>query len=161
MAKIITVHRSKTLKLTNALLLELSKKEDFEQLENFERLIDQMDVHIRQHGAQPVGPLIQKTSMKVDENGEPQMVITFVRQADTFIHHVDPPYKMESVIKVADCLYTRFTGEEDDMQFAYNKLQLVGYEEEIPLSSETYTVFVDNDEENGTLTADIFVPKSV
>jgi uncharacterized protein YecE (DUF72 family) len=161
MSKIIPIHRSKTLKLTNALLLELYKKEDFEQLEHFEKLIDQMDVHIRQHGAQPIGPLIQKMSMRVDENGEPQMVITFIRQADRFIHQVDSRYKMESVIKIADCLYTRFIGEDDDMQFAYNKLQLVGYEEEIPLSPETYTVFVGQGEESEVMTADIFVPKSV
>jgi uncharacterized protein YecE (DUF72 family) len=143
----------------NALLLSLSKEEDFEQLQNFQALIEQMDLHILQKGAQPVGPLIQKTSIDVNDSGEPQMTITFIRQADTFIHHVDAPYRMKSVIKVSDCLYTRFIGEEDNIQFAYNKLQLVGYEEEVPLSSGTYTVFVDSNEDDGTITADIFVPK--
>jgi uncharacterized protein YecE (DUF72 family) len=138
---------------------ELSKEKDFEQLQNFQMLIEQMDLHIRQKGAKPIGPLIQKTAISVSEDGEPQMTIIFIRQADTFIHHVDPPYKMESVIKVSDCLYTRFIGEEDKMQFAYNKLNLTGYEEEIELTGESYTVFVDNDEENDTITADIFMPK--
>jgi hypothetical protein len=159
LSKEITIKYSKTLKLTNALMLSLSKEEDFEQLKNFEATVEAMELQIRQKGAQPIGPLIQKTSLDVDEAGEPQMTITFIRQSDTFIHHVDPPYRMESVIKVSDCLYTRFIGEEEHMQFAYNKLQLVGYEEEIPLSTETYTVFVDSNEEGGTITADIFVPK--
>jgi hypothetical protein len=118
-----------------------------------------MDLHIRQKGAQPIGPLIQKTSISVNDSGEPQMVITFIRQSDTYLHKVDSPYKMESIIKVSDCLYTRFIGEEDKMQFAYNKLNLMGYEEEIELTGESYTVFVDNDEENDTITADIFMPK--
>lgn len=159
MNKKIIIHHSKTLKLTNALLLCLSKEADLETLQNFQSLIEQMDLHIRQKGAQPIGPLIQKTSISVNDSGEPQMVITFIRQSDTYLHKVDSPYKMESIIKVSDCLYTRFIGEEDKMQFAYNKLNLMGYEEEIELTGESYTVFVDNDEENDTITADIFMPK--
>jgi uncharacterized protein YecE (DUF72 family) len=159
MNKKISIQHSKTLKLTNALLLSLSKEEDFEQLQNFQSLIDQMDLHIRQKGAQPIGPLIQKMSVDVNDSGEPQMTITFIRQADRFIHHVDPPYRMESIIRVSDCLYTRFIGEEEHMQFAYNKLNLTAYEEEIDLTGESYTVFVDSDEENGAITADIFMPK--
>jgi uncharacterized protein YecE (DUF72 family) len=143
----------------NVLLLSLSKEGDFDKLQNFQVLIEQMELHIRQKGAQPIGPLIQKMSMYVDDNGQPQMTITFIRQADKFIHHVDPPYKMESMIKVSDCLYTRFIGEEDNIQFAYNKLNLMGYEEEIALTGESYTVFVDSNEDDGTITADIFVPK--
>ncbi|MDR0853932.1 MAG: hypothetical protein LBN34_06145 [Clostridiales Family XIII bacterium] len=159
MVNSINVHHSKTLKLENALLLELSKEEDFEQLTKFQILIERMDLHIKQKGAQPVGPLIQKTDVKVNDNGGPQMTITFIRQANAFIHHVDSPYMMESVLRVSDCLYTRFVGEEENMKFAYDKLHLVGYEEEIPLSNETYTVFVDSNEEDGTMTADIFIPK--
>jgi hypothetical protein len=108
MTRPITVQYSKTLKLTNTLILELSKEADFEQLANFQVLVEQMDLHIRQKGAQPVGPLIQKTEVKVSEGGEPQMIMTFIRQADTFIHHVDAPYRMESVIRETNCLYTRF-----------------------------------------------------
>jgi hypothetical protein len=153
----IHIQYSKTLKLTNALLFSLSKEEDFEQFENVQTFIDQMGLLICQRGAHPIGPLIQKTSID-DGNGEPKMNISFIRQADKFIHHVDPPYTMESIIKVSDCLYTRFIGEEKDMQFAYSKLNLTGYEEEIELTGESYTVFVDNDED-GAITADIFMPK--
>jgi hypothetical protein len=159
MNKKILIQQSKTLKLTNALSLMLAKENNFEQLQNFQMLIEQMDLHIRRHGAQPIGPLIQKTELKVSDNGEPQVIITFIRQADTFIHHVDPPYRMESVIRISDCLYTRFTGEEDDMQFAYNKLNLTAYEEEVELTGESYTVFVASNEEDGAITADIFMPK--
>lgn len=159
MSRNITIYKSKSIKLMNVLLLSLSKEGDFDKLQNFQVLIEQMELHIRQKGAQPIGPLIQKMSMYVDDNGQPQMTITFIRQADKFIHHVDPPYKMESMIKVSDCLYTRFIGEEDNIQFAYNKLNLMGYEEEIALTGESYTVFVDSNEDDGTITADIFVPK--
>jgi uncharacterized protein YecE (DUF72 family) len=156
----IEIHNSKTLKLTNALVQTFSKEEDFEQLEDFEKLIEQMDLHIRQKGAQPIGPLVQKMELSVDDDGAPKMLITFIRQADNFIHHVDAPYSMGSVIRETNCLYTRFIGEEKDIQFAYNKLNLVGYEEEIPLTGVTYTVFVDSNEDDGTLTADIFMPRA-
>jgi uncharacterized protein YecE (DUF72 family) len=145
--------------LTNALALNLLKDENFEQLQDLKTLIEQMDMNVHRKGAQSIGPLIQKTSLSANKDGELQMTITFIRQANKFIHHVDSPYKMESIIKVPDCLYTRFIGEEDNMQFAYNKLNLTAYEEEIELTGETYTVFVDSNEEDGTITADIFMPK--
>jgi hypothetical protein len=160
MSKMIIVHHSKTLKLTNALLLELSKEGDFEQLQNLPVLFEQMELHIRQRGAQPIGPLIQRTNVKVAENGEPQIFVTFIRQADSFIHHVDAPYQMESLIRETDCLYTRFVGKEEHMQFAYNKLQVVAYEEEIPLRGDAYTVYVDENEADGTIVADVFMPKA-
>jgi hypothetical protein len=160
MTREIAIYRSKTLKLSNCLLLDLSKKEDFEQLQNFQVLVEQMELHIRQKGAQPIGPLIQRMNVKVAENGEPQMFVTFIRQADTFIHHTDAPYQTESLIRESDCLYTRFVGEEEHMQFAYNKLQVVAYEEEIPLRGDAYTVFVGGNEADGTIVADVFMPKA-
>jgi hypothetical protein len=156
----ILVHRSKTLKLTNVFSLEFSREEDFEQLQSLQALIEQIELHIRQKGAQPIGPLIQRTELRVDEDGEPQIAITFIRQADAFINHVDAPYRMESLIREPDCLYTRFIGEEENLQFAYNKLQLVGYEEEISLRGDTYTIFVGQSDEDGSLIADIFMPKA-
>jgi hypothetical protein len=160
MSREITVHHSKTLKLENALSVDLTSQEDFEQLLNLQALADRMDLHIRQKGAQPIGPLIQKNNIIVNEVGETQIVITMIRQADVFIHCTDPPYRMESMIRVSDCLYTRFVGEEGNLKFAYSKLQLVGYEEGIHLSAETYTVLVAANEDDGTITADIFVPKA-
>jgi hypothetical protein len=154
------IHYSKNLKLTNALMAIISEENSSDQCDSFQLLVERMDLHIRQKGSQPIGPLIQKTDIQIDTTGKTQMVVTFIRQSDTFIHRVDSQYKMESVIKISNCLYTRFIGDEDNIQFAYNKLHLVGYEEEIPLSTETYTVFVDADEEEGTITADIFVPKA-
>jgi hypothetical protein len=72
---------------------------------------------------------------------------------------VEAPYRTEALIRESDCLYTRFVGEEEHMQFAYNKLQLVAYEEDIPLRGDTYTVFVDRNDEDETVTADVFMPK--
>ena len=159
MSKRIEIHLSKSLKLTNCLLLEISKEEDFEKIDNLELTVQQMNLHVQQRGAKLIGPLIQKTETKVDDDGMPHMFITLIRQADTHIHHADPPYQTESIIREPDCLYSRFIGEDSDVQHAYNKLHLVGYEEEIPLRGAIYTVFVDQNEEDGTGTVDIFMPK--
>jgi effector-binding domain-containing protein len=67
---------------------------------------------------------------------------------------------MESVIRESDCLYTRFTGEGEHLQFAYNKLQVVAYEEEIALRGDTYTIYVNENEEDGTVVTDVFMPRA-
>jgi uncharacterized protein YecE (DUF72 family) len=160
--KSIAINNSKTLKLLNTLTLNLSDiADDAEDLGGLEKLVSQMETYVRSKGAQPIGPLIQKTSVSADANGEVDVNISFIRQADTYINHTEPPYHMESVLRVADCLYARFIGEEADMRHAYNKLGLIAYEEEIELSGETYTVYVDSDEASGTLTADIFMPRKM
>ena len=34
-------------------------------------------------------------------------------QSDNFIHNVEEPYHMESILRVKNCLYARYTGPED------------------------------------------------
>jgi hypothetical protein len=64
---------------------------------------------------------------------------------------------MESVLRITDCLYTRFCDEESKVKHAYDKLNLFAYENDINLTNETFTVFVN--QEDDKLTADIFMEK--
>ena len=116
-----------------------------------------MENYIRSKGAMPIGPLIQFTQAEVDENGEPQITIKLIRQANTFILKTELPYTMESVIRCPNCLFCRFTGEKKDLHFAYDKLNLLSYEENIPLTGHTYTVITAMSEDN--FSADIFAEK--
>lgn len=59
-----------------------------------------MENYIKSKGYQPIGPLVQYTGAQQNENGEPELVICMLRQANGFINHTEPPYIMESVLRV-------------------------------------------------------------
>ena len=80
-------------------------------------------------------------------------------QADKYINNVSYPYYMESVISVNNCMYTRFCGTEEDIQYAYQKIAVTAYEENIKLKGSSYTVFLDSDD-SGNITADIFMERA-
>ena len=155
MNKIVT-NKSKILKLVNVLTYKcLLQDEDFD----FQIAVEQMESYIRTKGAMQIGPLIQYTDVKVDEAGEMDMEVVLMLQSNNYIHSVEPPYSMESVIRIPDCMYCRYTGPEEKLKFAYDKINLEAFEEDIELQPCNYTVFVDSNEEKETIIADVFVPR--
>lgn len=80
-----------------------------------------------------------------------------MRQANVFIHSVEAPYRIQSTLRVPDCMYARYVGPEEKMNLAYSKLSIVAFEEDIALSSESYTILVEQQEDD--LVADVFIKK--
>ena len=149
---------SKTLKLTNVLKYKiLLNEEDFD----FKVAIEQMKSYIKTKGAMQIGPLIQYTRTYLNENNELDMEIIMMMQCNNFIHSVEQPYSMESLIRVPDAMYCRYRGPEMSLKFAYDKINLEAFEQDIKLADNSYTIFVDNNEEEGIMTADVFIPKVV
>ena len=163
MERKLEVHRSKSLRLENVLIkdiintLEQDENEVY-ALDSIDLIVEQMENQIRSKGTQTVGPLIQYMGTKGRDDEEMDITVSFMVQANQFIHNVDPPFKMASLINVKDCMYVRFVGLEDDLQIAYQKLQVEAYENDIALKGSSYTVFVDADGE-GDIVADIFMEK--
>ena len=151
----IIISNNKILKLQNVFSLEL----DINNNEEVMTKIIQMENYIKSKGAIPIGPLIQKTKCVVNEEGQLEVKIYLMRQANNFIHNVETPYKMESVIRVRNCMYARYTGPEEKLKLAYDKINVVAFEEDIELSNENYTIFVDQQDDN--IIADIFVEKKI
>jgi hypothetical protein len=149
----IEINLNKTLKLTNALINTIKLEENI----NFDLIIQQMDNYIKSKGFLPIGPLIQKTVYKENEENKFDVYVTFIRQSNNFIHSVIEPYKMESVLRVKNCMYAHYIGPEDKLKFAYDKIHVTAFEEDIDLSKETYTIFVDKQDDN--IVADVFVEK--
>lgn len=145
---------NKTLKLMNVLVKSLNE----EDLENLDITVEQMENYIKSKGSQPIGPLIQHTESTVNEQGELDIVIKLLRQSSNFIQHVELPYEMKSIIRVKDCMYVRYTGPESKLKFAYDKINLTAFEEDIELKGDSYTIFVDQDEDN--IIADVFMEKA-
>ena len=152
----LEIAMNKSLRLNNVLIYTL----DLENEEStVDIIIEQMDNYILSKGARAIGPLIQYNEMINDNEEESKFVVKFMRQCNNFIVSVDEPYLMKSMIKVNKCLYCRFIGDEDKIKYAYDKIGVVAFEEEINLVGNVYTIFVDKNETEDTITADIFMER--
>ena len=149
----IILSNNKVLKLTNILSLELG----IDDMKEFEHIVIQMENYIKSKGAIPIGPLIQKTKYIVNDDGQLDLHVILMRQSNNFIHNVEEPYKMESLIRVRNCIYVRYIGPEEKIKFAYDKINVTAFEEDIELSNENYTIFVDKQDDD--IIADVFVEK--
>lgn len=119
-----------------------------------------MQSYIRAKGALQVGPLIQYTRAFVNEHQEMDMEIVMMLQCNNYIHSVEQPYSMEAVIRVPDALYCRYTGPESTLKFAYDKINVEAFEQDIKLADCNYTIFLDNNQEEDITIADVFVPRA-
>lgn len=144
---------NKTVKLTNVVVIDVQ----YDKLGNIYEYICRIDTYLKGKGTSPVGPLIQKTEYHVNDEGKLDFKISLMRQANNFIHNVEPPYTMESVLRVKNCMYARYTGPEEKLKLAYDKINVTAFEEDIELSNTSYTIFVDKQDDN--IVADIFVEK--
>lgn len=153
MKNAITIADNKTLKLTNVLSIKLDITTNLDA----NKKISEIENYIKTKGATPIGPLIQKTEYHVNDEGKLDVKISLMRQANNFIHNVEAPYTMESVLRVRNCMYARYTGPEEKLKLVYDKINVTAFEEDIELSNSNYTIFVDKQDDN--IVADIFVEK--
>lgn len=153
----LNLSQNKTLKLTNVLKYQININEEEFQLE---AEIEKMQSYIRTKGTTQIGPLIQYTKSYINEAGELNMELTFMLQCNSYIHSVESPYSIESVLRVPDCMYVRYLGPEHSLKFAYDKINLTAFEENIPLAGDSYTIFVDRNDEEETIVADVFMSKA-
>lgn len=153
----ITTNQSKIIKLTNVLKYKcLFQKENFD----FNIAIEQMQAYIRVKGAMQIGPLIQFTKPFLNESNELDVEMILMLQCNNFIHSVEEPYSMDSVIRVTECMYCHYMGREDKLKFAYDKLNLEAFENDIQLKGDSYTIYVDRNKEENTIIADVFMPRA-
>lgn len=153
----IQVNQNKVLKLQNVLINKINLEDEDAE---FNMIVEKMQSYIKVKGATQIGPLIQHTKTFVNEEEELDMEINMLLQCNNYIHSVEPPYSMQSLIRVPNCMYCRYIGPEEKLKFAYDKINLEAFENDIELTGESYTVFVDQNEEEGTIVADVFMPKA-
>ena len=145
----IQVAENKTLKLTNV----LARKIDASELGNLGVILTQMQNFIKSHSAMPIGPVIQCVKFTSGPNPEPQ--IYFMMQVNQLIPRLEPGYEQDAVLRVKGCLYAHFTGPMDHSSLASQKLNIYAYEHEIELTGTTYSIYVNQDSENGVM--DVFM----
>jgi hypothetical protein len=146
----IIVRENKTLKLNNVLIREVSENE----LMDINTISYMMDSYIKTKGNAAVGPMINYTTTKV-ENDQMKLVLKLMVQLKNPIVNMEKPYEFKSQIRVPNCLFARFNEKEENLQFAYSKLQLHAFENDIKLKGDSYTIFVDQKE--NSMVADVFM----
>lgn len=154
--KSINVAEKKTLKLQNVLsyCVDLSA----ENVNSLDMEVDKMNIYIKTHGAKQIGPLIQYSKVEQKEDGNAVVTIQFMLQSDKFINNVDKPYRMDGIHRVPDCLYARYIGPEENLKYAYDKLGVYAFENEISLEGGSYTIYVNRNEDEESIVADVFMP---
>lgn len=147
----LEVIENKILKLSNLVVKEIS----IEEANSIDKIVIIMDNYIRSKGANPIGPLIQFTKAEYDENGKVNIKMKLARQANNAIDSIEKPYKFMKAFKTNKCLFVRFIGDEQNIHYAYDKLNVYAFEEDIKLKGTNYTVFAKEEDER--MTVDIFM----
>lgn len=147
----IVVRRNKSLKLNNVLVREVNQSEFM----NINKVSYMMESYIKSKGNAVLGPKISYSNIEADENGQVKIVLKLMVQLKNPMHHVETPYEMKNQIVVTNCLFAKYIEKEENLQFAYSKLQLYAFENEIKLKGDSYTVFVEN--KDGKMVADVFM----
>ena len=145
----IQVAEHKTLKLTNVLQRKVNESE----FGNMSIVLTQMQNLIRSHNAMPVGPIIQCVKMRTGPN--PTAEIYFMQQVNQLLPRLDPGYQMDAVLRVKNCLYAHYTGPMNHSNLASQKLDIYAFEHEIKLTGDVYSIYVNQDEDDGVL--DVFM----
>lgn len=150
----IQVVPNKTLRLENVLICRINIEEENVDIN---MIIEKMQNYISVKGAKQKGPLIQYTKTYINAQKKMDVEISMCLQCDKYIHNVEKPYYMKSILRITNCMYCRYIGPEEKLQFAYDKINIEAFENNIEIMDESYTVFVDQSDE--MLIADVFVPK--
>ena len=147
--KEIKVAENKTLKLTNVLSREIHP----EEMASLPVVLTQMHNFIKSNGAQPLGPLVQ--CIKLPSGPNPQPEVYMMQQATQLIPQMDPGYHMDAILRVKNCLYAHYTGPMSHNQLATAKLQIMAFENDIKLTGDNYTIYVNQDDDDAVI--DVFM----
>lgn len=146
----IEIIENRVLKLHKVFKKVLTEKETQE----LPRTLQLIQGFIKARGLEIKGPLIT-FSKPISEDEIAKIQTTILCQLKNNPHgRLDYPYSFEEDLRVENCLYARFIGEQSHFQIAVSKMTVYAYENYLTLTGNTYTIFLANEE--GVATCDIF-----
>lgn len=149
----IDVSDNKSMKLTNVIIKEVDSS-----VTDIITEVERIENYVKSKGMLPIGPLIQKMACSIDESGQVHWKIYILRQVNNFIHHIDKPYSFEKLIRIKNAMYAHYTGPEDKIRLAHEKIKIWAFENDISIHEESYTIYVGQDDDN--VIVDVFVEKN-
>ena len=123
------------------------------EMANMPLVITQMYNFIKSGNAQPIGPLVQAIKPGTGPDQLPEMYM--MQQATQMIPNMEPGYHMDAVLRVKNCLYAHYTGPMSHNQLATAKLQIMAFENDIKLTGDNYTIYVNQDDDDAVI--DVFM----
>lgn len=153
--KKITFLPDKSMRLNNVIGFEA-------QVDNpkfdMEMMLLKMQSYVKTRGTNQIGPLVQHMRLNTTEQGEIRVQEEFLFQCSDFISDPEPPFYSKESISVRNAMYSRFVGPQDKLKYAFDKIYLEAFEDDIELNGENYVIFVNNDDSDHRM-IDVFVPK--
>ncbi len=129
----------------------LSVKIDIEKEESgCDIQVERMINYLNLKGAKQVGPLIQYLKSKADN-----VEMYYMIQSNKYFEDVDVPYSSEEILKISNCIFAHYKGPGDKMNCVYEKIHVVAFENDLVLSGECYTVYIDLSDD---VVVDVFMP---
>lgn len=126
------------------------------KLENIDHEIDKFHQHLQLIKVQTFGPLIVKScGTTIHDDGSITTDFELYVQAHNAQQYSNL-YDIQDTVSIPYCLYIHFEDSPEYLQFAYSKLELYIYENDIQTDGTVYTVYVNSSPEK--MTVDIFRP---
>lgn len=155
MTRRILIDERKSFKLENVASIEVEYQLEQSEMNQLDNLIILLHDTILNKGRQPIGPIIQH--VKSDQTGN--MQVFFMQQANGEIANIDAPYIFRPLVHVKNCIFARYSGPPEYLNFAYQKMQIFAFEENITLNGSTYTIFISEDDSDD-MQVDIFMERA-
>lgn len=134
----------------------ICKKLHGAKVENVDYEIDKFHQHLQLVKAQIFGPLIVKScGTTIHDDGTITTDFEFYVQAHNAQQYSNM-YDVQDMVSVPYCLYVHFEDSPEYLQFAYSKLELYLYENDIQTDGTVYTVYINSSPEK--MTVDVFRP---
>jgi len=151
--KVLEVKENKVLKLVNVIKRELRAVPQNE----VDRATHKLEYYLKTRKLNSVGPLISATyGANIDEESELGLDIDIMVQIKEKTK-VAEPYTFEELVRLTNCIYTRFKGNIEELNYGYTKLELYIWENKLIQKGPIHTVFVDM-EDLSNVVVDIFIP---
>ena len=83
------------------------------------------------------------------------ILLYFMQRPNHLVPRLDPGYQMDALLRVRNCLYAHYTGPMSYSNLASQKLDIYAFEHEIETTGDSYSVYVNQDDDNGVL--DVFM----
>ena len=135
------IHINKILRLKNVLETQI----DFTNPQSHKNSIFKIKDFISSNNLKEIGPFLEKKTHPIDNKSKVESYILI--QVDKSIDQKNLPktFNFHSMMTINNCLFLEYHGDMTKIGFAYSKLELFVFENNLTSLNCIYTAFITND----------------